>query len=196
MNRIKRLLGRKGILLTIALTALLAAGCGGGQKGPVKTSEAETSAPAETGTTAETGTEPQELPNPMVEVKDVLAFEAIGVHMVLPERAEDTSFFIINQEVADAQFTLDGVAYTYRASDTAEDFAGIFERFKDEAITQNYDYGETSLEVLIKTTDSGGRLASWEWGSTKYTLYTAAQVDDDTITNLTMNLVDLSQYEK
>mgnify|MGYP000650616173 CR=1 FL=1 len=75
-------------------------------------------------------------------------------------------------------------------------FAGIFERFKDEAIAQNYDYGETSLEVLIKTTDSGGRLASWEWGSTKYTLYTAAQVDDETITDLTMNLVELSQYEK
>ena len=195
MNRTKRLLGRKGILLAVALTALLAAGCGG-KKEPVKTSEAETSAPAETGTRAESGTATRELPNPMAEVKDVLAFEAIGVHMVLPEGAEDTSFFIINQEVADAQFTLDGVAYTYRASDTAEDFAGIFERFKDEAITQNYDYGETSLEVLIKTTDSGGRLASWEWGSTKYTLYTAAQVDDDTITNLTMNLVDLSQYEK
>ena len=65
-----------------------------------------------------------------------------------------------------------------------------------EAIAQNYDYGETSLEVLIKTTDSGGRLASWEWGSTKYTLYTAAQVDDETITDLTMNLVELSQYEK
>ena len=195
MNRTKRRLGRKGILLAVALTALLAAGCGG-KKEPVKTSEAETSAPAETGTRAESGTATQELPNPMAEVKDVLAFEAIGVHMVLPEGAEDTSFFIINQEVADAQFTLDGVAYTYRASDTAEDFAGIFERFKDEAIAQNYDYGETSLEVLIKTTDSGGRLASWEWGSTKYTLYTAAQVDDDTITDLTMHLVELSQYEK
>ena len=195
MNRTKRRLGRKGILLAVALTALLAAGCGG-KKEPVKTSEAETSAPAETGTRAESGTATQELPNPMAEVKDVLAFEAIGVHMVLPEGAEDTSFFIINQEVADAQFTLDGVAYTYRASDTAEDFAGIFERFKDEAISRNYDYGETSLEVLIKTTDSGGRLASWEWGSTKYTLYTAAQVDDETITDLTMNLVELSQYEK
>ena len=181
MNRTKRLLGRKGILLAVALTALLAAGCGG-KKEPVKTSEAETSAPAETGTRAE--------------VKDVLAFEAIGVHMVLPEGAEDTSFFIINQEVADSRFSLDGVPYTYRASDTAEDFAGIFERFKDEAISRNYDYGETSLEVLIKTTDSGGRLASWEWGSTKYTLYTAVQVDDDTITDLTMHLVELSQYEK
>lgn len=195
MNRTKRRLGRKGILLAVALTALLAAGCGG-KKEPVKTSEAETSAPAETGTRAESGTATRELPNPMAEVKDVLAFEAIGVHMVLPEGAEDTSFFIINQEVADARFSLDGVPYTYRASDTAEDFAGIFERFKDEAITQNYDYGETSLEVLIKTTDSGGRLASWEWGSTKYTLYTAAQVDDDTITDLTMHLVELSQYEK
>ena len=163
MNRIKRFMGRKGILLAIALTALLAAGCGS-KKEPVKTSEAETSAPAETATEPEAGN--QELPNPMVEVEDVLAFEAIGVHMVLPEGAEDTSFFIINQEVA------------------------------DEAIAQNYDYGETSLEVLIKTTDSGGRLASWEWGSTKYTLYTAAQVDDESITDLTMNLVELSQYEK
>lgn len=195
MNRTKQISGRTKILLAITLTALLAAGCGG-KKEPVKTSEAETSAPAQTGTTAESGTEAQELPNPMVEVKDVLAFETIGVHMVLPEKAENASFFIINQEVADAQFTLDGVAYTYRASDTAEDFAGIFERFKDEVISQNYDYGETSLEVLIKTTDSGGRLAAWEWGSTKYTLYTAAQVDDDTITDLTMNLVELSQYEK
>lgn len=195
MNRTKRLLGRKGILLAVALTALLAAGCGG-KKEPVKTPEAETSAPAETGTRAESGTATRELPNPMAEVKDVLAFEAIGVHMVLPEGAEDTSFFIINQEVADARFSLDGVPYTYRASDTAEDFAGIFERFKDEAISRNYDYGETSLEVLIKTTDSGGRLASWEWGSTKYTLYTAVQVDDDTITDLTMHLVELSQYEK
>ena len=194
MNQFRRLFGRKGILLAVALTALLAAGCRGGQKEPAKASEAETSAPAETATEPEAGN--QELPNPMVEVEDVLAFEAIGVHMVLPEGAEDASFFIINQEVADAQFTLDGVAYTYRASDTAEDFAGIFERFKDEAISRNYDYGETSLEVLIKTTDSGGRLASWAWGSTKYTLYTAAQVEDDTITDLTMKLVELSQYEK
>ena len=49
MNRIKRFMGRKGILLAIALTALLAAGCGS-KKEPVKTSEAETSAPAETAT--------------------------------------------------------------------------------------------------------------------------------------------------
>lgn len=89
MNRIKRFMGRKGILLAIALTALLAAGCGS-KKEPAKTSEAETSAPAETATEPEAGN--QELPNPMVEVEDVLAFEAIGVHMVLPEGAEDTSF--------------------------------------------------------------------------------------------------------
>ncbi|MFQ9326630.1 MAG: hypothetical protein ACLR3F_17385, partial [Enterocloster bolteae] len=81
MNRIKRFMGRKGILLAIALTALLAAGCGS-KKEPAKTSEAETSASAETATEPEAGN--QELPNPMVEVEDVLAFEAIGVHMVLP----------------------------------------------------------------------------------------------------------------
>ena len=50
----------------------------------------------------------------MVEVEDVLAFEAIGRPYGAAGGAEDTSFFIINQEVADAQFTLDGVAYTYQ----------------------------------------------------------------------------------
>ena len=47
-------MGRKGILLAIALTALLAAGCGS-KKEPAKTSEAETSAPAETATEPEAG---------------------------------------------------------------------------------------------------------------------------------------------
>ena len=69
MNRIKRFMGRKGILLAIALTALLAAGCGS-KKEPVKTSEAVTSAPAETATEPEAGN--QELPNPMVEVVQML----------------------------------------------------------------------------------------------------------------------------
>lgn len=183
--------------MALAATAFLEAGCGGKEQ-PSQSTAAESSAPVETGSKAETetGTDSADMTNPMKEVDSVLDFETIGVHMVLPEGAEETSFFIISQEVADTRFSLDGVAYTYRASDTAEDFAGIFERFKDETISQIYDYGDKSINVEIKTTDSNGRLASWEWGSTKYTLYTAAQVEDDTITGLTMKLVELSQYEK
>lgn len=194
-NRIR---AGKGILIAVAMTALAASGCKSGQEQPPETQQTETSTQAVTEDQPETSDETggQGTPNPMAEVKDVLAFETIGVHMVLPEDASDTSFFIINNQVADARFTADSIPYTYRASDTAEDFAGIFERFKEDIITETYEYGDESAEVLIRTTDSGGRLSSWEWGSTKYTLYTASPVDDHTITDLTMKLVELSQYEK
>lgn len=111
-------MGRKGILLAIALTALLAAGCGS-KRSLLRRLEAETSAPAETATEPEAGN--QELPNPMVEV-GCPGLEAIGVHMVLPEGLRIPAFHH-QPGGGDAQFTLDGVAYTYRASDTAEDFA-------------------------------------------------------------------------
>ena len=187
----KRFKGRRCLGAAVMLSVLLAAGCKGGQEQPAPSTASET-APA---VTAET-TAGDTIANPMEEVKDVLAFEAIGVHMVLPTEAVDAKYFIINKEVADAEFTVDGVSYTFRASDTAEDFAGIFERFRDGAITETYDYGGQTMEIQIKTTDSGGRLSSWDWGSTKYTLYTASQVEDDIIRDLTMKLVELSQNEK
>ena len=59
-------------------------------------------------TTAATQTESQGMPNPMKEADSVLDFEAIGVHMVLPKEAESPSYYIINGEVADVQFTFDG----------------------------------------------------------------------------------------
>ena len=114
--------GKWAVLLTAALTACMIGGCGGKEPAPSAATPAETSAKAEE-STGNPG-----MPNPMEEVDDVLAFEKIGVHMVLPEEAVDSSYFIINGEVADIHFTFNDIGYTYRASDTAEDFAGIFER--------------------------------------------------------------------
>lgn len=196
MIHMGRLRGRAGVMAALALTILTVSGCGADSAQTADTKATETSAQAESGTVTEPGAEDQGIPNPMEEVKDVLAFESIGVHMVLPEEAGDARFFIINKEVAEAGFTIDQASYTYRASDTAEDFSGIFERFTEDTITKSYDYGDKTMEIQIKTTDSGGRLSSWEWGSTKYTLYTASKVEDDAITDLTMKLVELSQYEK
>ena len=93
--------------------------------------------------------------------------------------------------------TLDGVDYTWRASNTAEDFAGIFERFKEgEEIDTSYDADGESAKITIKTTESGGRLAAWAWGDTNYTLYTAAVVEDEAIEALTLHLAELSLNEK
>lgn len=186
----------KGLAVVSLASVCILGGCAGNQKEPaVQTTEASTGAESSAPQESESASEAN-IPNPMEEVKDALDFELIGVHMILPNGAEKPVYHIISGQVADAQFTVNGVHYTYRGSDTAEDFAGIFERFKDEVISQNFEYDDGSVEIQIKTTESGGRLASWQWGSTRYTLYTASEVSDDDITNLTMELVELSQNEK
>lgn len=185
-------------LAAAALAAVcVLGGCGGGKPDPGQTTQASSESETESSAPLSSESAPEaSAPNPMEEVKDTLAFEAIGVHMILPGGAENPSYHIISGQVADAQFTVNGVPYTYRGSDTAEDFAGIFERFKDEAISQNFEYDGESVEAQIKTTESGGRLASWQWGTTRYTLYTASEISDEDITSLTMELVELSQNEK
>lgn len=182
--------GRTAVLLTAVLASCIIGGCAKKPAEPVKTTQAESLAE-----TAET-TESPGLPNPMEEVDNELAFEAIGVHMVLPKEAVNPSYFMINGEVADIHFTFNNIDYTYRASDTAEDFAGIFERFKEGVITEKAGSEEQETEIQIRTTESGGRLAAWEWGSTKYTLYTASEVENADIIDLAVTLAGLGQNEK
>ena len=182
--------GKRAVLLTAVLASCMIGGCAGKEPAPTEATPAETSARAEesTGTAG--------IPNPMEEVVNVLAFEKIGVHMVLPKESVEPSYFIINGEVADIHFTFNDIGYTYRASDTAEDFAGIFERFKDGVLTETAGSSGQTAEIQIKTTESGGRLAAWEWGSTKYTLYTVSQVEDGDISSLALTLAELGENEK
>lgn len=182
---------RRGAAFAAAL-ALAAASLGGCAAG-----KTETAAPAVQTTAAQSEPQSAALPNPMQEVPDTLSFEELGIHMIVPGEAKDVQYFIISGEVADVRFTLDGVDYTWRASNTAEDFAGIFERFKEgEEIDTSYDADGESAKITIKTTESGGRLAAWAWGDTNYTLYTAASVEDEAIEALTLHLAELSLNEK
>lgn len=171
--------------LAVLLAGAFAAGCGSrtGQTGSARTE----SSPALQTAAA--------IPNPMVEVRDVNSFEKLGIHMVVPDGAGDVQYFLINGEVAEIRLTMDGVNYTWRASNTAEDFAGIFEHFKENPYKLNYDYGTGTLEVLVKTTESGGHLAEWTWGDTAYTLYTAQPAEDEVINAAVLKLAELSRYE-
>ena len=132
-------------------------------------------------------------PNPMTAVTDETAFQSLGVYMALPEEAEDPLCFILNGEVAEIQFSYHEIPYSYRASNTAEDFAGIFERFTDQILTVEFkalEGGET-VSAQIRTTQSGGRLASWKWKDTSYTLYTASNVSDADISSMVTMLLEL-----
>lgn len=114
---------KRTYLISLSLAAGLAlsqlTGCA--SSGPEETTAAEsTQAPSE----AETAS----IPNPMEEVENEQSFESMGIHMVAPADGENTKFYTISGEVAEITFDENGVSYCYRASNTAEDFAGIFER--------------------------------------------------------------------
>ena len=94
------------------------------------------------------------------------------------------------------EFTLDGHSHSYRASRTAEDFAGIFERFEDSVITEKYGGRGTEHRGDDQDDTERGRLASWSWGETDYTLYTSSQMEDEAITQAALELAGLSQYEE
>lgn len=144
------------------------------------------------GEESQTQTEAAEIPNPMKPVEGTEEFASMDIYMAVPEGAQETEYYLINNEVAEIIFTLDEVKYSFRASNTAEDFAGIFERFTDEVLTAEESDGSDTLTAQIKTTQSGGRLASWEREDTRYTLYTASNVSDEEIVSLTKTLLEES----
>lgn len=172
----------------IAAAAIMTTGCG--QKQPqestVQTEEGESASAAETLPAVKR-------PNPMTAVTDETAFLSLGIYMALPKEAADPLCFILNGEVAEIQFTYNEIPYSYRASNTSEDFAGIFERFTDQVLTVEYEAlqeGETAA-AQIRTTQSKGRLASWKWKDTSYTLYTASGISDEDISSVVTALLEL-----
>lgn len=131
-----------------------------------------------------------QIPNPMEEIQGAEDLAEIGVSMDAPEGAEDVQYFVISGVVAEISFTLDNNLYTYRGSATAEDFAGIFEEMEEEIITVP-GTEELGIEgdLLIKTTKSGGRLASWKKNGANYTLYTPATAEEEALTELCQELI-------
>lgn len=71
----------------------------------------------------------------------------------------------------------------------------VFERFTDQELAVNWESGKIAGQAQVKTTESGGRLASWSWGSTRYTVYTASAISDEECTQVVTNLMELSYHE-
>ena len=158
---------KRTYLISLSLAAGLALSqlTGCASSGPEETTAAES-------TQAPSEAETASIPNPMEEVENEQSFESMGI-----------------------TFDENGVSYCYRASNTAEDFAGIFERFTDQELAVNWESGKIAGQAQVKTTESGGRLASWSWGSTRYTVYTASAISDEECTQVVTNLMELSYHE-
>jgi len=173
------------IFMAIGLTALGITSCKPAGNQAAKGTEGSVS--AETKATDQSESSSEELPNPYVEVEGPEGLEEVGLSMEAPEEAEDAVYYVISEEIGEITFTLKDAPYSYRGAVHAEDFSGIFEEFEDEVAALS-DCGADE-DLIVKTTISGGRLASWSKNGAKYTLYTPREVADEEIFALCIELI-------
>lgn len=101
------------------------------------------------------------------------------VDMHAPEGAEDCSYAIISDHIAQIQFTYDETEYTMRGAYIynleTDDVSGIHGPFDDSKTSSiPFDYYSDHYTVLIQYTNDGGGLATWSFGSFRGSLYTPA----------------------
>lgn len=77
-----------------------------------------------------------------------------GIECVLPENAEEETFIIFDDTLAEVKFVLDGHAFNYTFSDKGGDLSGIYDETEN---IQNIDGDVGTLE----TTKSGYYKAFW-----------------------------------
>jgi len=154
-------------LILVSLTALGFSGC-------TPASEKPADKPAESKT---------ELPNPMVEQASTAAIkEAIGFTFeTLPADIADVKYFTISDDVAQADFTLNGVSYIVRKGDALIDnIAGVFTDFQSGETKAN----ASGAPVLYQTNPDGMGLATWTQGAFVYSVYCETGFDLAKIENV------------
>ncbi len=141
---------------------------------------------------SEDETDSSQLPNPVVEVTGSEDFEALGFTIHAPENAENVQYSIIADTIAQIDFTLSGRSYTYRAAQTDEDISGVYETFDETEQSLEADGTDWSASVRMRTIGGGdnGALATWSFGETQYSLYTADAVDADSIGSVALALAN------
>lgn len=106
--------------------------------------------------------------NPFVEVESADAFKALSVTLDAPADAQEVSYAIIDGKIAELRFTLDGKAYTARASAQEGDFSGLVGQvLSQEAVDAKTD----AVLSVVKSDGTDYCRLDWTNGKIKYCLY-------------------------
>lgn len=122
----------------------------------------------------------EEVSNFSVEVEGTQAFARVGAEIEVPVGAENARYYIISGQIAEIQFSLDGVQYNYQASQNGEAVTDVQDQESVQAVVG---------DVLIPIQISDGRhLAAWKWGAVWYRLATDDPVDEGIMKSLVEEL--------
>ena len=159
-----------GIVVLVAGTlcfALAVSGCEGAPSG-------RAADPTPAATKSE---ETVPVPDPVSEEPSAATLAALGIPLEAPFGAEQVTYSVIGDTAAQVQFTLNGVEYTFRGSREEEEVSGIYGTVTEE-VSLAACGAYYSQETTYCTYADGGKLALWDFGGLRFTLY-AAQPDED-----------------
>ena len=154
-----------GIAVLVAGTLCFALAVSGCEGAPAGRAADPTPAATEPGETVQ-------IPNPVSEAPSAASLAAMGVPLEAPFGAEQVTYSVIGDTVAQVQFTLNGVEYTFRGGQAEEEISGIYGTVTEEVCVAACG-AYYSQETTYRTYADGGKLALWDFGGMGFTLYAA-----------------------
>ncbi len=129
------------------------------------------------------------LPNPIVDA-DAAGLAALGLPIDAPQNAQNISYSIISNQIAQVFFTADGVSYNYRAAKSEEDISGVYETFEDVHDVLIDGDGWTAAITVKMVKEADGGLAAWRFGDTSFSLFTSDPVSAEALSHTAMALAE------
>ena len=152
----------KRLIFCLALMMLFT-GCGKNEDEVLQSSEPTTETLAET-TSAE----------PYREVESPEEFLDFGVFINVPKDSENTSYSIIEGDIAEINFKYDGIEYILRGTNTnkslTDDINEEYKEIRDSIANEVRD-------VTVLATVSGRRTAQWNYEGTNFALISKDPVE-------------------
>lgn len=106
--------------------------------------------------------------NPFVEVESAEAFKALSITLDAPDGAQEVSYAVIDGEIAEVRFTLNGKSYLARASAQEGDFSGLYGQ---ESGAETVDAKTNAILMRVDLDTGVYQKITWTNGKTNYCLY-------------------------
>ena len=119
-----------------------------------------------------------QIANPFAEVESAEDFKALSIPLDAPDGAEEVSYFIIDGEIAEIRFTLDGKSYLARATAQTGDFSGLYGQESD---AETVDAATNAVLVSVDTDTAVYQKITWTDGIINYCLYGTDGADKDQV---------------
>ena len=124
--------------------------------------------------------------NPFSDADDAKAFEELGIYIDAPDNAKDVIYSIIDGDIANISFMVDGHSYIFRASYQSGDFTGLY---GEEKSSELIDAQSSACLYIIEDESGSGIKVHWTDGSVNYYLVNTDGADEAAVKKVASELI-------